>query len=291
MAAHLEGRQVTVLNQTGLAQKNGPVSSHVRIRPGRGAYGRRVGRADVLLAADLLTTSDPRIMALLSTERTRSIVDVAVASTAGLATDPDLDLSAQPLVEAVRARSAETVGLPFRHIATRLLGPAAEGNVLLLGYALQRGLLAADPAGVTGLLDGTGEDGEQESTDAFVADRAVILERYQNREYAGRYRALVDAAIGHDRKINGTGEFSRAVAAYFFKVMAYKDEYEVARLYTDGEFADQLKSEFAGFRRISLNLAPQRFFPRDPRTGRPYKIAIPGRLGLAGLRGLAAGPR
>jgi indolepyruvate ferredoxin oxidoreductase len=188
------------------------------------------------------------------------------------------------------------VGLPFRHIATRLLGPAAEGNVLLLGYALQRGLLAVlagpiEQAGHPGLLDGTGEDGEQESADAFVADRAVILERYQNREYAGRYRALVDAAIGHDRKINGTGEFSRAVAAYFFKVMAYKDEYEVARLYTDGEFADQLKSEFAGFRRISLNLAPQRFFPRDTRTGRPYKIAIPGRLGLAGLRGLAAGPR
>ena len=330
MAAHLEGRQVTVLNQTGLAQKNGPVSSHVRIRPGRGAYGRRVGRADVLLAADLLTTSDPRIMALLSTERTRSIVDVTVASTAGLATDPDLDLSAQPLLEAVRERSAETVGLPFKHIAARLLGPAIEGNVLLLGYALQRGLLgvglpaldraielngvaveanrralglgrllAADPAGVTGLLDGTGEAGEQESTDAIVADRAVILGRYQNREYAGRYRALVDAAIGHDRKINGTGEFSRAVASYFFKVMAYKDEYEVARLYTDGEFADQLKSEFA---RVPADLAepgtaavlPERPAHRAALQDRDTRPARPGRAprprGAEGAAGRPARP-
>ena len=162
---------------------------------------------------------------------------------------------------------------------------AVEANRRALGLGR---LLAADPAGVTGLLDGTGEAGEQERTDAIVADRAVILGRYQNREYAGRYRALVDAAIGHDRKISGTGELSRAVASYFFKVMAYKDEYEVARLYTDGEFAEQLNVRVRGVTgAISLNLAPQRFFPRDPRTGRPCKIEIPGRLGLAGLRGLA----
>jgi indolepyruvate ferredoxin oxidoreductase len=77
------------------------------------------------------------------------------------------------------------------------------------------------------------------------------------------------------------------VARYFFKLLAYKDEYEVARLYTDGAFTEQLKNEFGRHRAISLNLAPQRFVPKDPRTGRPRKIEIPGWLALPALRVLA----
>jgi indolepyruvate ferredoxin oxidoreductase len=317
MAAHLDGAGVTVLNQTGLAQKNGPVSSHVRIRPAAQGIGRRVATADVLLAADLLTASDPRNLALLSPERTCSIVDVAVAPTARLAVDPDLDLTSGSLVEAVRARSARTVARPFKNLAAVLLGPGTEGNVLLLGYAVQQGLLgvslaaleraielngvavaqnrralglgrllAARPAAVDGLL-GEPEPDEPPDAAAIVADRAEILARYQDQRYASRYRALVSLVTEQDRRIGGSGELSRAVASYFFKVMAYKDEYEVARLYADGEFARQLGSEFAGYRRISLNLAPQRFLPADPRTGRPRKIAIPGWAGLPALRLLA----
>jgi indolepyruvate ferredoxin oxidoreductase len=327
MAAHLEGRDVSVLNQTGLAQKNGPVSSHVRIRPGHaGIFGRRVGAAaDVLLAADLLTAADPKLIRLLAADRTRSIVDTAVAPTASLAVRPDLDLTSGPLVSAVRARSVETVALSFKAIATALLGTGTEANIVLAGYALQRGLLgvsraaleravelngvavesnkralglgrllAANPDAVDHLLNParprtvTDQDTEDnEDAEAIAADRAAELARYQDQGYARRYLALVGAVIERDQLAGGTGELPRAVAKYFFKVLAYKDEYEVARLYTDGGFAGQLTSEFGQYRSIALNLAPQRFLPKDPRTGRPRKIELPGRVALPALRLLA----
>jgi indolepyruvate ferredoxin oxidoreductase len=321
MAAHLEEHDVSVLNQTGLAQKNGPVSSHVRIRPDHSAiFGRRVGAAaDVLLAADLLTASDPKLMRLLAADRTRSIVDTAVAPTASLAVEPDLDLTSQPLVAAVRARSIETVALSFKGIAAAILGAGAEANIVLLGYALQRGLLgvgrtaleravelngmaiemnrralglgrllAAAPELVDTLLNpGKPEADSGLDAEAIAADRAAELVRYQNQNYAQRYRALVQAVLDRERVIGGAGELSQAVAKYFFKLMAYKDEYEVARLHTDGVFAEQLKSEFGSYRAISLNLAPQRFVPKDPRTGRPRKIELPGRVALPALRLLA----
>jgi indolepyruvate ferredoxin oxidoreductase len=335
MAAHLEGHDVSVLNQTGLAQKNGPVSSHVRIRPaGRGIFGRRVGAAaDVLLAADLLTVADAKLIGLLAADRTRSFVDTAVAPTASLAVRPDLDLSSRPLVAAVEARSLETVALSFKDIATALVGPGTEANIVLTGYALQRGLLglrraaleraielngvaveanmralglgrllAAAPQTVDRLLSAVpakpgprparagepdAEPDAEPDTGAIAADLAAELVRYQDGKYAQRYLALVHAALDKERELAGSGELAGAVARYFFKVLAYKDEYEVARLYTDGAFAAQLKDEFGSYRAIALNLAPQRFVPKDPRTGRPRKIEIPGRVALPALRLLA----
>ena len=322
MAAHLEGHDVSVLNQTGLAQKNGPVSSNVRIRPARsGIFGRRVGAtADVLLAADLLTASDPKQMRLFAADRTRSVVDTAVAPTAGLALKPDLDLSSQPLVAAIQARSLETAALPFKGIATALLGAGTEANIVLAGYALQRGLLgvsrtaleraielngvaietnkralglgrllAAAPDLVDGLLRPREPDVKSGlDTEGVAADRAAELVRYQDQNYSERYMALVQAALDREQQVRCTGELSLAVATYFFKLMAYKDEYEVARLHTDGAFAEQLTTEFGSYRAFSLNLAPQRFVPRDHRTGRPRKIEIPGRLAIPALRVLAS---
>ncbi|OLF06687.1 hypothetical protein BLA60_30980 [Actinophytocola xinjiangensis] len=312
MAAHLDGRQVTVLNQTGLAQKNGPVSSHIRIRPDLPAHARQVGPADVLVAADPLTTADPAILALLSAERTQALVDLAVAPTTALATDPDLDLSAAPVVATIRDRAAHTVALPFKALAGAALGANVEATMLMLGHALQRGLLGVTPAALDraielngvavdtnrralalgrllatdpGALTGPPAEPDQPGAAEIAEDRAASLVAYQNSAYARRYRALVDATVAADP---GDGALSRAVATYFFKVMAYKDEYEVARLYTDGVFAEQLRGEFTSHRRIAINLAPQRFFPRDRRTGRPRKVAIPGRLALPALRVLAA---
>ena len=332
MAAHLDGHDVSVLNQTGLAQKNGPVSSHVRIRPaGTGIFGRRIGAAaDLLLAADLLTACDPKQLRLLAADRTRSVIEVAVAPTASLAVTPDLDLNSQPLVATVQARSAQTVPMPFKAIATALLGAGTEASILMTGYALQLGLLgvsrtaleraielngvaieankralglgrllAAAPELADRLLSPELADrrlrpgepagrGEPDADAAAVAaDRAAELVKYQDQAYADRYLTLVRAALRRDQQISGTGELSLAVARYLFKLMAYKDEYEVARLHTDGAFARQLNGEFASYRAISLNLAPQRFVPKDRRTGRPRKIELPGRVAIPALRVLA----
>jgi indolepyruvate ferredoxin oxidoreductase len=109
----------------------------------------------------------------------------------------------------------------------------------------------------------------------FVADRARDLERYQNAAYGRRYRALVERVQQAEQRIAGTaGELTEAAARNYFKVLAYKDEYEVARLHTDGSFQSYLSGAFDGGGKKTFYMAPPLLTRRDPRTGRRTKIAL-----------------
>jgi indolepyruvate ferredoxin oxidoreductase len=109
-----------------------------------------------------------------------------------------------------------------------------------------------------------------------VAKRAEFLTAYQSASYAEKYRARAFAVAARERELCGPGEtpLAQAVARYFFKLLAYKDEYEVARLWADGAFRAQLAREFSGWQRIELQLAPQLMNPRDPDTGRAKKRTL-----------------
>jgi len=127
----------------------------------------------------------------------------------------------------------------------------------------------------------------------IVAKRADFLAAYQNRAYAERYRALVDEVAKAEARTSRSG-LALAVARYAFKVMAYKDEYEVARLYTDGSFAKALGEAFEGDLKLTFHLAPPILGRKDPRTGLPRKTAFgPWMMRafglLAGLKGLRGG--
>jgi len=344
VAAHLEGKGCSELDVTGLAQKNGPVASHVRIAREPGAiFASRigVGGADLVLGCDLVVATNFENLPRSRRGRTFAVMNRDVAPTADFARNSDLDLSSERMEEAVRAACGDE-SARFVHasqLATLLLGDAIAANLILLGVAFQLGklpvglgaldraielngrqvamnrrafawgrLLAHDPAAVERvvkpLLRGAAGEAFASTLDEIVAHRTGFLTAYQSAAYAERYRALVRRVAEREiEAVPGSDALARAVARHYAKLLAYKDEYEVARLYTDGSFEAQLAREFEGDYRLELHLSPQFLpawiAPRDPETGRVAKWRVPTRLifpffrairRLKGLRGTAFDP-
>jgi indolepyruvate ferredoxin oxidoreductase len=312
MAAHLEDKGVTVLDVAGLAQKNGPVTSHIRVydRPDEVHATRIEARgADVLIGADIVVSSGQECISKVAPERTALVVNDHVAPTADFARNPDLDLSATPMRKALeRAAGGEGSFLPATELADALMGDTIYTNMLLLGFACQQGrlpvslealeraielngvavdanqraftwgrLAASDLAVVEAIAtaavgDVLDEPEKEESLDELVARRKAELTDYQNAAYAKRYAAVVDRVrSAEEERVPGSDALAKAVARYLYKLMAYKDEYEVARLMGDREFWRSLDEQFEGDLRVEFNLAPQVFNRRDPDTGRAKK--------------------
>jgi len=206
-----------------------------------------------------------------------------------------------------RLGQSESVFVDASRVASKLMGDSIATNLFLMGLALQRGwiplrpesigraielngvavdmnkralewgrLFAVEPESVWGLVDPVSESADPESQDdsldATIRSRSEILTAYQDSKYARRYEELVARVrlVEHDRT-DGRSELAEAVARSYFKLLAYKDEYEVARLYSDGQLQRELEAQFDGKLRISLELAPPLFAKRDSRTGRLEK--------------------
>jgi indolepyruvate ferredoxin oxidoreductase len=319
MAAHLEGKGASVLDVTGLAQKNGPVTSHVRVaaRPDQ-LHATRIaaGAADLVIGCDLVVSTSPDNLARLAPGRSMAVVNANVAPTSEFASNPDLDLSGESMRAALRTAAGEGAShfVEATRLATALLGDAIFTNPFLMGYALQRGrlpvslgaleraielngraveankralawgrLAAHDLAAVERAARGAGRAAEpprDESLDALIERRVAFLTDYQDAAYAARYRALVSRVAERERAVAGdAARLAPAVAHGYAKLLAVKDEYEVARLYSDGEFRRQLEAEFEGDYELVLHLAPPHIpvldwllERRDPLTGRMKKI-------------------
>jgi indolepyruvate ferredoxin oxidoreductase len=333
MAAHLEGKGCSELDVTGLAQKNGPVSSHVRIaeRPDAIFASRiGVGGADLVLGCDLVVATNPENLPRSRRGRSFSVMNRDVAPTADFARNSDLDLSSEGMEAAVRAACGDDAArfVNASQLATVLLGDAIASNMMLLGMAAQLGrlpvslaalqraielngrqvemneralawgrLLAHDPAAVERvakpLLRGEAGAALPTTLDEIVAHRSELLTAYQNPRLAERYRALVARVAERERALDpGCDALARAVARSYAKRLAYKDEYEVARLYSDGAFREQVAREFEGDYRLRLHLdsshvLPFGLAPRDPETGRAKKLNLPAGLILPLFRVMA----
>ena len=296
MAAYLEGKGITVLDVTGLAQKNGPVTSHVRLaRSPEALHATRigVGGADLVIGCDIVVSSNPENLAKLAKGRTTPIINRHVAPTSDFATNPDLDLTGASMQAALRAGAGDESChfIDATRLATALLGDAIFTNPLLMGFAFQQGRL---PVGLGALerameLNGRAVEANKrafswgrlaaidleaveaaarpalrssqqsklaETLDEIVNARAAFLTDYQNTAYANRYREFVGQITRETARVPGSDRFARAVARYLFKLMARKDEFEVARLYTDGSFRKQIESEFEGDYQLKIHFAP-----------------------------------
>ena len=326
MAARLEGLEATVNDVTGMAQKGGPVLGHVQIADDLAKLGSdRVppGSADVLLALDLVVANMPDAASRLGA-RTVAIANLDVAPTGAFTRNVDALPDAAALLERLRARVAGVESLHATEAATHAAGDPVAAGLLLLGYALQRGLvplrresveqairlnkvavernlaafgwgrrLAAEPgaAAQLGIVAGVAL-----TLDELVARRSADLEDYQDAAYAARYRDLVARVrAAEERAMPGETALARTVAEQAHRLMAYKDEYEVARLYADPAFTARLAGTFEGNYRLRLNLAPPLLARRDPHTGLPRKSEygpwlLPVLRGLAGLRRLRGTP-
>jgi indolepyruvate ferredoxin oxidoreductase len=312
MAAHLEGKGCTVLDISGLAQKNGAVMSHVRLAPQpEDLYAVRVasGGADVLLACDPVVAASPAALSRLQTGATKAIINSHAQPTAAFIFKPDIDFETAKMLQAIKTAAAEADLIDATALAAALLGDSIAANLFMLGYAFQKGLLpltlaaieraielngvavdanersfgfgrlaAHDRAQVEALVRSMLRDDaapEPQGLDALVEHRAAFLKSYQNSAYAQRYRdAVRTIRIAEAKLVRGFSGLAEAVARHLFTLMAYKDEYEVARLYTDGTFLKKLRRQFDGDFTLDYHLAPPLLARRDPATGEPKKRAF-----------------
>ncbi|MFN3547263.1 MAG: indolepyruvate ferredoxin oxidoreductase family protein [Mesorhizobium sp.] len=310
-AAHLDGLSLVALDQTGLAQKNGAVMSHLRLArdPDRlNAPRIGPGEADLVLGFDMVVAASATALATIGKGRTRVVVDDHFAPTASFVKDTTIDFRVATMPGQLRRKAGDdAVGMiAATDLATALFGDAIAANMFLLGHAWQKGLV---PIGLASLqaairLNGAGvemnkkafawgrmsavdadavareaglarETPPAETLEAIVARRSDFLTAYQDAAYAARYRALVETARTAEARISGAdGGFANAVARGAFKLMAYKDEYEVARLHRDPAFQRRLAEQFEGGYALKYHLAPPLLSRIDQRTGKPAKRAF-----------------
>ena len=315
MAASLEGKQVSTLDFTGLAQKNGAVVSHVQIAAHAGEGGLDVvriptGEADLMLAADLAVGAQKGVL-----ERMRRggavLGNLDLQATTGFLSDRDLVIDAglhRRVIDRAVGGNA-SVYLRATALSERLFGQSQALNTLMMGLAWQAGLLPVSQDALLRAieLNGTavalnrraftwgrilqsrpeladevlaGEDLPPATLDALIAAREAELVRYQGKRLAKRYRRVVDQAATRETTVFGQpGRLTRAVAEGFFRALAYKDEYEVARLHASAEYGDK----------PVFHMAPPLISGTDPATGRRKKIAISGRIALPLFRALRHG--
>jgi indolepyruvate ferredoxin oxidoreductase len=321
MAAHLEGKGISVLDMAGLAQKGGAVWSHVRIadRPEQ-LYAARVaaGEANAVIGCDLVVAAGDESLAKMRAGHTRAVVNsdqtmtsefvrgfAAQARSGDVGANPDPQfptgsMEAQ-IVDAVGAGNADF--LDATRLATALLGDSIATNLFMLGYAWQKGLVplaaesilraieingAAVEANKAAFLwgrraavdlkavseaakpqHGTPEHHKlSKSLDELIARRKAQLTDYQNAAYAERYAKLVERVRAAEHRVApGITLLTEAVARGYHKLLAYKDEFEVARLYTDSDFLKRVEEQFEGDYKLVFHLAPPTLADKDPQTG------------------------
>ncbi|WP_338833700.1 indolepyruvate ferredoxin oxidoreductase family protein [Bradyrhizobium septentrionale] len=334
MAAHVEGLACSTLDFTGLSQKNGAVMSHVRLAPVSGMLTTvRIapGNANLILGCDLVVATS--VPALSRAERgvTRAVVNADLLPTASFVIDPDIDFEAGAMRDALNGavRPDDLDILDATGLATALMGDSIATNAFMLGFAFQRGAIPLSLDAILKAIELNGAAIEMNKTafswgrlaahdlqrvvsaarfknagaapakktlDEAIAFRAKFLTDYQDEAYAKRY--LDDVArvrTAEAAAAPGSQDLTEAFAKGLFKLMAYKDEYEVARLYSDGEFSKALREQFEGNSGLKVLLAPPLLAQRDPVTGRlqkrefgPWIFKAFGLLaGLKGLRGTA----
>jgi indolepyruvate ferredoxin oxidoreductase len=335
MAAHIEGKGVSVLDMTGLAQKNGAVMSHVRIAVGpEELYSARIaaGDANAVIACDMIVAASAEAQSKMQPGRTRLVVNSAEVPTADFTRNPDWAFPAGDMQAELEA-AVGAAGVDFvdaTRLATALLGDAIATNPFMLGYAYQRGLVPVSAAAIERAIELNAVAVEankkaflwgrraahdparveriatppevipigqhlSRNLDETVARRIEFLTEYQDAKYAARYRGLIDRVRAAEAAQGLGTKLTEAVARYYFKLMAYKDEYEVARLYTRPEFLQRVNAAFDGEFALRFHLAPPLLNKPDPVTGEAKKSEFgPWVLAafkvLAKLKGLRGGP-
>ncbi len=315
MGAHLAGYGTSVLDFTGLAQKNGAVLSHIRIaaEPEQ-IHAVRVaaGGANLVLGCDMVVAASPDALDKMHSGSTRAVINSHRTPTAAFTLNPNTQFDDNGMTQAIRKAAGDnlTEFLEGTRVATALMGDAIATNMFMLGYAAQRGLIplklevllkaielngaavesnvralnwgrlyAQDPKTVEAIARPATPPAEFQtfatSLEDIVAKRYDMLVAYQDKAYADRYKTLVESVrVAESNRAKGFTGLAETVARYAYKLMAYKDEYEVARLYTDGDFLAKLNAQFEGDFTLEFNLAPPLLTKNDLNTGLPKKMTF-----------------
>ena len=291
------------------------------------------GGADLVLGCDMVVTASNKTLAVVRHGHTRMIVNAHQMMTGEFTRHPDLEFPAGQLRENIQAAagSQQAEFIDATRLATAIHGDSIAANMFMLGYAWQRGLIPVSAAAISDAIalngaavqmnqdaflwgrraahdmlaidalvarkQGAGTAGRlSTSLDEMVAKRVAFLTEYQDAAYGARYAAMVARVRAWEsERFGGKSDIAAAVARYYFKLMAYKDEYEVARLQSAPAFLDKLKQQFEGDFRVSFNLAPPGIASRNPQSGElikkefgPWMLPVLRLVaGLKSLRGTA----
>ncbi len=267
------------------------------------------GGADLLLACDLVVAASPQSFETMQKSRTRAVINAHRIPVSSFVLNNNIDFKQEALKKVINdhTRDDGRYYVEATEIATALLGDSIATNVFMLGYAWQQGLVplkrqsierAIELNGVAveqnlktfacgrlaahapekveeiirPLLDPASHEHIADTLEEIVAKRVSFLTGYQSKAYAARYQQLVGRVENKEKELFGAaGDLSTAVARYYFKLLAYKDEYEVARLYTNGEFLKKLEAQFEGDYKLRFHMAPPILEKKDKVTGHPKK--------------------
>jgi indolepyruvate ferredoxin oxidoreductase len=307
MAAHVEGKGCSVLDMSGLAQKGGPVLSHVRLadHPEQ-LFSTRVGTgaADLVIGCDDIVTASGDALSRMGESRTHAVVNATGTPTAAFVRNPDWQFpqagAQQDITRACGAGRAEFIDAG--RIATALMGDTIATNLFMLGYAWQKGWVPLSEASIVKAieLNGVSVDFNRQAfvwgrtaahdlaaveklarasapaqviefkrapaLDDVVARRVAFLTEYQDAAYARQYSDFVAQVQQAEIGVVEAGKplrLTEAVARYYFKLMAYKDEYEVARLHADPAFSAKIEAMFEGDYKVKFHMAPPLLARRD----------------------------
>ncbi|HMB75302.1 MAG TPA: DUF6537 domain-containing protein, partial [Kiloniellaceae bacterium] len=335
MAAHIDGKGVSVLDMTGLAQKGGAVVSHVRLaETPEDIHAVRIsaGSARLLLGCDLVVAAGFDALSKVTSGETHAVINSRETVTGDFTRDPDFKVPGAELRRLIEnaAGPDRSDFLDASSLATALLGDSIATNLFMLGYAWQKGLVPLSEDAIFAAIDlnAVAVDANKraftwgrraaedlaavtkaalpkkparslrlsESLEEGIERRVRFLTDYQNKAYADRYAAAVARVrAAEEALMPGERGLTAAVMRYYFKLLAVKDEYEVARLHSLPDFRVKLAQQFQGDYKLSVHLAPPLFAARDPQTGHLKKREYGGWIfplfgALAKLKGLRGTP-
>lgn len=305
MAAHVDGLASHALDITGVAQKGGAVLSHVRL--GKEIDILRTpqimtGCTDLLIACDLVVAASTEAIGCISSDRTKAVINGHNSPVSAFVEDNSIDFKHENLkkVAEMHTRDDSRHFVEATELATTLLGDGIATNMFMFGYSWQKGLIPLSMDAIFKAIELNGIAVEQnkltfscgrmaahdiEMLQEFIKPQMVesvyeeistnsneIVEKrfknlidYQNKAYADKYMNLINKVGHYDQ-----GEIYEAVAKSYYKLLAIKDEYEVARLYTNGDFIKKLNTQFDGDFKIKFHMAPP-IFEKKNRLGEIQK--------------------
>lgn len=314
IAARLAGLAVSVHDRIGMAQKFGAVTSHIRLARSPellGAVRIPLAAADLVLGFDLMVSAQAEALRSIGPGTTHVILNTDEAAPGAFVKDPDFDFHTEQMIENIEATSPKSIEyLAATRLATALAGDAIGTNMFLLGYAVQRGVIPLPAAALERAMELHGvavqsskevfalgrlaavdrpaleaavspvlldheRDLPTEDLDARIRHRRDQLVAYQDEAYSQRYIDLVSRVRAWEgAHYPGQDVLTAAVADNYFRVLAYKDEYEVARLYSSPDFRRRLALEFTGSYRLSFHLAPPLLTRPDRKSGEIRKLTL-----------------
>lgn len=305
-AAEYDKNIVSVLNFTGFAQKGGEVLSHIRFHNKSEQLNQvriDLARANLVIAADLVVGVSAASIEVMSNSFTTSVINTHETQTGAMLRDITLEMEEERLLKIFNDYCLNSYNVDAEMLSTRLVGDSNQTNMVLLGYAWQKGTLpiklsafelaiddlgsisevvnkafiigrlaAASPKQLLNLLS-LPKDSSKISLNEIINERRKFLSEYQSNVYAERYVDLVEHVRSATSHLNDES-LARIVATNLFKLMSYKDEYEVARLFVETDFLASINEKFDGNQKLYFHMSPPLWRKIDPRTGERGKVTL-----------------